>query len=74
MINLKATVDFFVEETFNYPTLAEVQDRRLDAWNGWAKVSQIARGCGDRELLINRTFSADYRFEPLATVLYGPGR
>jgi NAD(P) transhydrogenase len=31
---LKGTVDFFVENTFNYPTLAEAYKiAGLDAWN-----------------------------------------
>ncbi len=34
VINLKGTVDFFVENTFNYPTLAEgYKIAGLDAWN-----------------------------------------
>ncbi len=34
VINLQATVDFFVENTFNYPTLAEAYKvAGLDAWN-----------------------------------------
>ena len=34
VINLKGTVDFFVENTFNYPTLAEAYKAAgLDAWN-----------------------------------------
>ena len=34
VINLKGTVDFFVNNTFNYPTLAEAYKiAGLDAWN-----------------------------------------
>ena len=34
VINLGGTVDFFVENTFNYPTLAEAYKiAGLDAWN-----------------------------------------
>ncbi len=34
VINLRGTVDFFVENTFNYPTLAEAYKvAGLDAWN-----------------------------------------
>lgn len=34
MINLGGTVDFFVNNTFNYPTLAEAYKiAGLDAWN-----------------------------------------
>ncbi|TYR30839.1 Si-specific NAD(P)(+) transhydrogenase [Mesorhizobium microcysteis] len=40
VINLGGTVDFFVENTFNYPTLAEAYKiAGLDAWNrmGWRR-------------------------------------
>lgn len=34
VLNLKGTLDFFVENTFNYPTLAEAYKiAALDAWN-----------------------------------------
>jgi len=34
VINLHGTGDFFVENTFNYPTLAEAYEiAGLDAWN-----------------------------------------
>jgi NAD(P) transhydrogenase len=34
VINLGGTVDFFVDNTFNYPTLAEAYKiAGLDAWN-----------------------------------------
>lgn len=34
VINLKGTVDYFIENTFNYPTLAEAYKiAALDAWN-----------------------------------------
>ena len=34
VLNLDGTVDFFVENTFNYPTLAEAYKiAALDAWN-----------------------------------------
>ncbi len=34
VLNLKGTVDYFVENTFNYPTLAEAYKiSGLDAWN-----------------------------------------
>ena len=34
VLNLKGTVDYFVENTFNYPTLAEAyKTASLDAWN-----------------------------------------
>nr|WP_269748258.1 hypothetical protein [Ciceribacter selenitireducens] len=34
VLNLKGTVEYFVENTFNYPTLAEAYKiAGLDAWN-----------------------------------------
>jgi len=34
VLNLKGTIDFFIENTFNYPTLAEAYKiAALDAWN-----------------------------------------
>ena len=34
VLNLKGTLDYFVENTFNYPTLAEAYKiSALDAWN-----------------------------------------
>ncbi len=34
MLNLKGTIDYFIENTFNYPTLAEAYKiAGLDAWN-----------------------------------------
>ncbi len=49
VINLRGTVDFFVDNTFNYPTLAEAYKiAGLDAWNrmGGAKadIEQVAQG------------------------------
>jgi len=41
VINLGGTVDFFVENTFNYPTLAEAYKiAGLDAWNRMGRVGQ----------------------------------
>jgi len=38
VLNLKGTVDYFIENTFNYPTLAEAYKiAGLDAWNRMAK-------------------------------------
>ena len=40
MINLGGTVDFFVNNTFNYPTLAEAYKiAGLDAWNRMGKLT-----------------------------------
>jgi NAD(P) transhydrogenase len=39
VLNLKGTVDYFIENTFNYPTLAEAYKiAGLDAWNRMASV------------------------------------
>ena len=46
VLNLKGTVEYFVENTFNYPTLAEAYKiAGLDAWNrmGELKVDKIER-------------------------------
>ncbi|MFN7090124.1 MAG: Si-specific NAD(P)(+) transhydrogenase [Allorhizobium sp.] len=46
VLNLKGTVEYFVENTFNYPTLAEAYKiAGLDAWNrmGELKVEKIER-------------------------------
>lgn len=40
VLNLKGTVDYFVENTFNYPTLAEAYKiAGLDAWNRLGEVA-----------------------------------
>jgi NAD(P) transhydrogenase len=34
VLNLKGTIDYFIQNTFNYPTLAEAcKIAGLDAWN-----------------------------------------
>jgi NAD(P) transhydrogenase len=34
VLNLKGTIDYFIQNTFNYPTLAEAYKiAGLDAWN-----------------------------------------
>jgi NAD(P) transhydrogenase len=41
VLNLKGTVDYFVENTFNYPTLAEAYKiAGLDAWNRMGEVDE----------------------------------
>ncbi|MFC3072692.1 Si-specific NAD(P)(+) transhydrogenase [Shinella pollutisoli] len=41
VLNLKGTVEYFVENTFNYPTLAEAYKiAGLDAWNRMGDMSQ----------------------------------
>lgn len=43
VINLKGTVDYFVQNTFNYPTLAEAYKiAGLDAWNRMGEAPQPA--------------------------------
>ena len=38
VLNLKGTLDYFIENTFNYPTLAEAYKiAALDAWNRMPK-------------------------------------
>ena len=38
VLNLDGTIDYFVENTFNYPTLAEAYKiAALDAWNRLAR-------------------------------------
>lgn len=38
VLNLKGTIDYFIENTFNYPTLAEAYKiAALDAWNRMSK-------------------------------------
>jgi NAD(P) transhydrogenase len=41
VLNLKGTVDYFIENTFNYPTLAEAYKiAGLDAWNRMPRVGE----------------------------------
>ena len=43
VLNLKGTIDYFVENTFNYPTLAEAYKiAALDAWNRMPRVKDLA--------------------------------
>ena len=40
VLNLKGTIDYFIENTFNYPTLAEAYKiAGLDAWNRMARLA-----------------------------------
>lgn len=49
VLNLKGTVDYFVENTFNYPTLAEAYKiAGLDAWNRMGEAPEEATD-GQRE-------------------------
>ena len=44
VLNLQGTVDYFVENTFNYPTLAEAYKiAALDAWNRMPKAQPSAQ-------------------------------
>ena len=39
VLNLKGTIDYFIDNTFNYPTLAEAYKiASLDAWNRLPKM------------------------------------
>ena len=43
VLNLKGTIDYFVENTFNYPTLAEAYKiAALDAWNRMPSAKDVA--------------------------------
>ena len=43
VLNLKGTLDYFIENTFNYPTLAEAYKiAALDAWNRMPQRSAVA--------------------------------
>jgi NAD(P) transhydrogenase len=43
VLNLNATLDYFVENTFNYPTLAEAYKiAALDAWNRMPRLTPVA--------------------------------
>ena len=50
VLNLKGTIDYFIENTFNYPTLAEAYKiASLDAWNRLPRVNSAGQGsvaCG----------------------------
>jgi NAD(P) transhydrogenase len=42
VLNLKGTLDYFIENTFNYPTLAEAYKvAALDAWNRMGNTGSI---------------------------------
>lgn len=41
VLNLKGTIDYFIQNTFNYPTLAEAYKiAGLDAWNRMSRVAE----------------------------------
>jgi len=43
VLNLKGTIDYFIENTFNYPTLAEAYKiAGLDAWNRMSRVVEAS--------------------------------
>jgi NAD(P) transhydrogenase len=47
VLNLKGTVEYFVENTFNYPTLAEAYKiAGLDAWN---RMGELPKGDAHHE-------------------------
>ncbi|CAD7023376.1 Si-specific NAD(P)(+) transhydrogenase [Pseudorhizobium endolithicum] len=58
VLNLKGTVDYFVENTFNYPTLAEAYKiAGLDAWN--------RMGEGPKEAPVATAQSLDPSLQPM---------
>ena len=49
VLNLEGTLDYFVENTFNYPTLAEAYKvAALDAWNRMPKAQPSRQVVGER--------------------------
>lgn len=43
VLNLKGTIEYFIENTFNYPTLAEAYKiAGLDAWNRMARITSAS--------------------------------
>jgi NAD(P) transhydrogenase len=43
VLNLKGTLEYFIENTFNYPTLAEAYKiAALDAWNRMSMPTPVA--------------------------------
>jgi NAD(P) transhydrogenase len=48
VLNLEGTLDYFVENTFNYPTLAEAYKvAALDAWNRMPRQQPSVRAAED---------------------------
>jgi NAD(P) transhydrogenase len=55
VLNLGATLDYFVENTFNYPTLAEAYKiAALDAWNRMPRTLPIAPLVDEPEIEVTR--------------------
>jgi NAD(P) transhydrogenase len=55
VLNLGATLDYFVENTFNYPTLAEAYKiAALDAWNRMPRTKPIAEVMDEPEIELTR--------------------
>ncbi|TAK12582.1 MAG: Si-specific NAD(P)(+) transhydrogenase, partial [Rhizorhabdus sp.] len=51
VLNLGGTIDYFVENTFNYPTLAEAYKiAALDAWNRMPRCDDHRQSALDRAL------------------------
>ncbi|MNL87954.1 Soluble pyridine nucleotide transhydrogenase [compost metagenome] len=51
MLNLGGTLDYFVENAFNYPTLAEAYKiAALDAWNRMPRTTPIAEVMEEPEI------------------------
>ena len=50
VLNLKGTIEFFIENTFNYPTLAEAYKiAGLDAWNRMGRFEPHGNGAAEAE-------------------------
>lgn len=59
VLNLEGTLDYFVENTFNYPTLAEAYKiAALDAWNRMPKLQPSAQANAAVVDLVRRSQSA----------------
>jgi len=55
VLNLEGTLDYFVENTFNYPTLAEAYKvAALDAWNRMPKRQPSATAAAEALTLAKR--------------------
>jgi hypothetical protein len=59
VLNLEGTLDYFVENTFNYPTLAEAYKvAALDAWNRMPKSQPSRQVVGERLERARKAISA----------------
>ncbi|MBI1211130.1 MAG: Si-specific NAD(P)(+) transhydrogenase [Alphaproteobacteria bacterium] len=59
VVNLNGTLDYFVENTFNYPTLAEAYKiAALDAWNRMPREQPSTRAIADLSEAAEQVFAA----------------